>query len=65
MLQSKSLQGNFLMSASASSDIKYLFVLTEIFLACRSEQIISLQTPSLPGYQDHPGQRTGSHKEFR
>ena len=53
MLQSKSLQGNFL---------TYLFVY--LFLLkyfCRSQQIISLQTPGLPGYQDHPGQRTGSH----
>ena len=49
----------------SESERKYLFVLTEICLCCRSEQIIGLQTPSLPGYQDHPGQRTGSHKEFR
>ena len=64
MLQSKSLQGNFLLS---DSDRKYWFVLTKktYFWPRRSQQIIRLQTPSLPGYQDHPGQRTGSHKEFR
>ena len=45
----------------------YLFFFRECHsvLFCRSEQIISVQTASVPGHKDHPGQREGSHQEFR
>ena len=64
MLQSKSLQGNF-----EIDERTFLFILffceCHSVLFCRSEQIISVQTASVPGHKDHPGQRQGSHQELR